>query len=66
LFPTSSDQNRVRSLGKNGAQVIPEKDKGNASYIPSHSPPSTNKNKSPEFEIRNDPSFNPFVKDDAL
>jgi len=46
LFRNSNDHNPVRSLGKNVAQVLPEKDKGVNNY-PEPVPVSPKKAKSP-------------------
>lgn len=49
LFPNSSDHNRVRSFGKNVAQVLPEKDKGNPNFNGLPDQGSPKKAKSPEY-----------------
>jgi len=66
LFPNSSDYNKVRSLGKQNH--IPEQDrvlspkKDNAQNIPL----SPRKNERSDDRGRYDPSYNPFVPDEAV
>ena len=63
LFPSSSDHNRVRSYGK---QNVPEQDR-NVSPKPYQPMPASPRRRHPtETPQHFDPSFNPFVKDDAL
>lgn len=62
LFPNSSDHQRVRSYGK---QAVPEQDKHVSPRSPqgNFNPVSPKKHQNPSYPF--DPSYNPFVKDDA-